>query len=89
MGSCSPLSGWDGFRILVGLSLGECPESGLGEMAGDRTDGDRVPLLVASAQVDLGYMLLSPAGLGVVSGDDIAGFDVPPLRFGMLRERPT
>jgi len=34
-------------------------------------------------------MLLSPAGLGVVSGDDIAGFDVPPLRSGMLRERPT
>jgi hypothetical protein len=40
LGSCSPLSGWDGFRILVGLSLGEDPESGLREMAGDRTDGD-------------------------------------------------
>ena len=49
LGSCSPLSGWDSFRILVGLVLGQDPESGLGEMAGDRTDGDRVPLLVASA----------------------------------------
>ena len=87
--SCSPLSGWAGFRILVGFSLGEDPESRLREMAGDGADGDGVSLSVAGAGVYLGNMLLSPAGLGVVSGDDIAGFNVPPLRYGMLRERPT
>jgi hypothetical protein len=58
-------------------------------MAGDGTDGDGVSLPVVGARVDLGNVLLGPAGLSVLGGDDIAGFDVPPLRSGMLRERPT
>jgi len=89
LNSCSPPSGWDGFRVLVGLGLGEDPESRLREMAGDGTDGDGVSLPVVGARVDLGNVLLGPAGLSVVGGDDIAGFDVPSLRSGMLRERPT
>jgi hypothetical protein len=79
LGTCSPLSGWDGLRILVGLGLSEDPESRLCEMAGDGADGDGVPLPVAGAGVDLGDVLLGPAGLSVGSGDDIAGFDESPL----------
>jgi len=81
LGTCSPLPGWDGFRILVGLSLSEDPESGLCEMAGDGADGDGVPLPVAGAGVDLGNVLLGPAGLSVVGGDDIAGFDEGPFEI--------
>ena len=47
LGSCPPLSGWDGFRVPAGLVPGEDPESGLREMAGDSTHGDGVPLSVA------------------------------------------
>jgi hypothetical protein len=41
LGSCSPLPGRDGFRILVGLMLGEDPESSLRQMASDGANDGR------------------------------------------------
>ena len=34
-------------------------------------------------------VLLAPGGVVLLTDDDVGGFDVPPLRYGMLREKPT
>ena len=65
-------------------------------MARHSADGDGMPLPLADLVVDLTNVLGFPGGVVPVADDDIGGFDVPPLRYGipwgysaMLREKPT
>jgi hypothetical protein len=55
-----------------------------------------VALPLAGALKERDDVLLAPAGVVLLADDDIGGFDVPPLRYGipwgcsaMLREKPT
>jgi hypothetical protein len=65
-------------------------------MARHSADGDGMALALADLVVDLTDVLGFPGGVVPVVDDDIGGFDVPPLRYGipwgcsaMLREKPT
>ena len=68
---------------------GKYPEGSLREMVGDGADGDGVALALRDLVVDLAHVLGLPGGVMPVADDDVGGFDVPTLRCGMLRERPT
>ena len=58
-------------------------------MAGDGADGDGMAFAPADSFADLGDVLGLPGGVVAMADDDIGGFDVPPLRYGMLREWPV
>jgi len=58
-------------------------------MASDGADGDSMSLATGDLVVNVADVLALPGGVASVTDDDVGGFDVPPLRSGMLRERPT
>jgi hypothetical protein len=58
-------------------------------MARHSADGDGMALSLAHLAIDLTDVLGLPGGVVALADDDVRGFDVPPLRCGMLREKPT
>ena len=76
-------------RLPVGLALLENPIGRFGQVSRHAPHGDGVPLPLAGALKEGDDVLLVPAGMVLLADDDVGGFDVPPLRSGMLRERPT
>ena len=65
------------------------PNKSLGQVSSQGAHGDGVPLPLAGTLKEGDDVLLAPAGMVLLADDDVGGFDVPPLRCGMLRERPT
>jgi hypothetical protein len=57
-------------------------------VTGNGADGDSVALATTDAVVDVADVLGPPGRVAAVADDDVGGFDAPPLRCGVLRERP-
>ena len=76
-------------RLPVGLALLQDPIGRFGQVSSHGPHGDSVALPLAGTLKEGDDVLLAPAGVVLLADDDVGGFDVPPLRYGMLRERPT
>ena len=78
-----------GARLPIGLAPRENPIGRFGEVSGNGADGDGVSLPLAGSLVELDDVLLLPVRVMTLPNHHIRRFDVPPLRYGMLREKPT